>query len=212
MRSYRLSRFFMSLLMMMSLTGCATMLSGTSAEVKIQSAPKNANFIIVSGKVGKLLIMGKKKSELIQRVLKHLKPHLDKKTYRIVRKADLVELMTALIVYAKLDHVPDFVSGDLSGVLNKVPRRVIRSALSSVGIGAMGRAPKRVRLDLGSDYVVIGHAKGHKVDIEEIKTSFNGFVFLNIFNLGIGALIDLATGAYKEIDSTRVKLVMKPRR
>ena len=56
----------------------------------------------------------------------------------------------------------------------------------------------------------MGALEGHRIEVDEIKTSINHFIWLNIFNLGIGALIDVLSGAWLEVDTERLTLNMKP--
>ena len=191
-------------------SGCATLFTGTSAKVFVTSSPEGAGVVVVGGPVGDVLIKGQQASLIAQSFVSLLVESVDEDTAEILRQADMRELLTALVIFARLDRLPEHVPPELAAAIGLIPKPVILTALSLVGVEDYGETPMVADLGLGSSYIVLTFLDDHRIEAVEIETSFNHLVWLNIFNLGLGVIVDVISGAWYEVDTERLTIELKP--
>lgn len=71
--------------------------------------------------------------------------------------------------------------------------------------GMQGTTPFTAKLKKGKSYIATAKKEGHEKAVQSIGTSFNGWVFGNLLFGGIiGLIIDVADGAYLNLDRDNV--------
>ena len=79
--------------------------------------------------------------------------------------------------------------------------------------GLQGTTPSVVTLPKGKGYTVTAVKEGYEKATQSIGTSFNGWFFGNLF-IGwiIGMIIDVADGAYMNLDRESVYFILEPKK
>ncbi len=193
--------------------GCASLFTGTSQKVVIETEPEGATTIVIGSSLGSLLVAASKASTIAQKIFDILDPVLSPETRELLRKIDINELIAFLVMKAKLDHIPPEAvetAKEVVTVLEKLPINIVEKVMDMLGVQDFGVAPLKVELKKGKAVAVIAWAKGHKARVEVIDLRFNFVVLLNIFNLFLGVPIDIITGAWFNLED-KVKIRLRKR-
>ena len=191
--------------------GCATIISGSSQTVTMEAEPEGAILVVVSGTIGKYLIKGAQTSDSAQDVLDILEPHIDPEITSALRQFTFDQLVTWFVVYTRVEDGVSLIPGEVAELLGQIPKPLITEVLSYVGVETYAVAPAAETLDTDSSYIVLGYAEGRAIDTAVIDNSLNPWIFLNVFNLGLGAIVDLLTGAWAELDTDAIRLELGER-
>lgn len=194
-----------------SQVGCATLFTGTSEDLTIESDPPNAVVVVIGGTVGNLLVRASQATSVAQKIFDVLDPHLGTELRETLRKVDLNELIAALGTLARLNRIPTGLVDDVRSVVEKIPRPIAEKAMEVLGLDHVGTTPTKCRIGKGGPTAVIAWAEGHHPRMESVDVRFNWVAVLNVFNFFIGLAIDIPTGAWLEPKTDRLRIRLKKR-
>lgn len=180
----------------MAASGCASIFSGLSQEVRLTSDVEGAQCIVLSGVVGTALSAASGVSDLSQKVFDLMDPVLDTADREMLRKADLNELITYGAIAMSEVEIPKELDSTMR-FLKRVPKRVWKEVMDLFYIVDVGPFPREVDLRRARTTAIVAWAPGYKADVITVHGfRFNFVTLWNILNFGLGFIIDAATGAW----------------
>lgn len=186
-----------------ALVGCATIFSGRSQRVDVVSVPPKATVIIVSGAAASVLKYGTATTHFI----KLFGRYLSERDREFLAQFEFESILTALISeMASKASGPTSQSAQAAQILAEIPPPLKQLILEKIGISEFALAPTSPTLKRGGTYMVIGYMPEKKIALRPIKKDINWVVLWNVLNLGIGAIVDVATGAVWDLQTDPVVL------
>jgi len=191
--------------------GCATIFTGTSDKVLIDCDPEGSTCVVLGGRgIGGLLVTATQINVASRKVIGMIEPHVGAEARGVLEKIDLNELIAALVMMGKLDQVPPEMVTGFRAILKKIPIGTIDDILDALGVQDFGVTPHSVKLHKGGSFGALCFKDGYKARIELVGLRFNWVTLLNIFNFGLGLLIDIPTGAWLNLEE-RVRIHLAKR-
>ncbi|HKS16731.1 MAG TPA: hypothetical protein VJU16_05425 [Planctomycetota bacterium] len=185
-------------------TGCATIFSGTSTKVRIESDPPGANVVVIGGGAASMILKAQETAGLADRILSKLGPHVPKDSMDELRKHSLEDMVGIIALSLTSPMSMGFLSEKTRTAIENLPRPIREAVLDMIGIEETGKTPMSVTLKKGGAYAVVVAPEGKAPKIVGLKTSFDFLVLLNVLNLFIGVPIDILTGAYLDVGPEKV--------
>ena len=196
----RASAAVLGLLITGSQIGCATIFSGRTQKISIETTPPQATVVVVGGTAGTAILRAKDLSDVAKTTLALLEGHVSKKTFNSLELLDSEELITKLVVWLKFDEAPGEADRESSQVFAKIPQTVRDKILSVAGLEEVSVTPTEIELKRGRSYAVVASKSGYQSTISEVKSQFNWITALNVFNLFLGVPVDMITGAWRDLE------------
>lgn len=184
--------------------GCATIFSGTSTKVRIESDPQGAGVVVLGGGTASMILKAQKIAGLADRIIAKLGPHVPKDSMDELRKHTLEEMVGIIALSLTSPMSMGFLSEKTRTAIANIPKPVRDAVLDLIGIEATGQTPMSVTLKKGGSYAVVVAPEGKAPKIVGLKTSFDFLVLLNVLNLFIGVPIDILTGAWFDVGPEKV--------
>lgn len=198
------------LLIGLTTSGCATIFSGTTQDVRIRSNVEDTSCVVLGGYAGSVLATASTVSEVAQAVFDVLDPWLDPEDREALRKVDINEVIAYVGVRAVDAEMPQALKESLA-LLQRVPDRAIRELLDLFAVMDYGPLPRKVELKRARTYAVVAWADGYKARVEVIGIRPNFVTLWNILNFGLGFIVDFLTGAWSNLeDPIKFELVPLP--
>ncbi len=185
-------------------TGCATILSGTSTKVRIESDPPGASVVVLGGGAASMILKAQKIAGLADRIISKLSPHVPKDSMDELRKYSLEDMVGIIALSMTSPMSMSFLSEKTREAMAKIPKPVVDVILDMIGIEETGKTPMSVTLKKGGAYAVVVAPEGRAPKIVGLKTSFDFLVLLNVLNLFIGVPIDILTGAWFDLGPEKI--------
>jgi hypothetical protein len=189
----------------LALTGCATIFTGSSQKITIDTAPQRSVVVVVGSPAAPVLLSLKRSSDISQKVVSILSPFISERAGERLRGLALEELVTRMAAWARLGIVPDYLEGAA------LPAAVQGRLLSVLGIEHVAVSPTTVKLKKGRKYAVLAWQEGHQARLVGIGMKFNFVTLVNVFNLFLGVPIDMLTGAWYNLGPKQLQLVLPVR-
>lgn len=203
-----------SMLPLLLLAGCATVFTGTKQEVPITSSPPGATVVVVSGTAANLALKAKKVSDFKDTLVNGLLGGaLPPEAKAVLLSLSTDELITQLVLWVRAQQVPAAVAGGAAQaqqVLALVPLFLREKVGAYLGISAIEATPFSPKLRKGREYALVTWAPEHRARLLEIDTRFNWVVLLNVFTFGLGAIVDVLTGAWLNLTPQEVAFTLDP--
>jgi len=196
-------------LSILTLSGCATMFSGSSQEIQIDSNEKDTKIIVLGGVIGSVVAKANDQSDAIEQIVEWTTPYIGEEEGKILANLRLEELITALVLKLKLNRTPSGKLGEVADILSSLPPAVTDEVFSYLGLEVYDDAPLNKELKRGRIYAVIGWTDAKGTEVESIDTTFNWATLWNILNFGIGIPIDIWTGAWLKLTPNKVLISYK---
>ena len=185
-------------------TGCASIFSGSSAKIRIESDPSPADVVVIGGGAASMILKAQKIAGLADSIIAKLSPHMPENSMKELRKQSLEDLVGIVALSMASPFSLGFLSEDTRKALANLPKPVKDAVLDLIGIEETGQTPMSVTLKKGAGYAVVV-ARGNQVPkVVGIKTSFDFLVLLNVFNLFLGVPIDILTGAWMDLGPEKI--------
>ena len=185
-------------------TGCASIFSGSSAKIRIESQPGDADVVVIGGGVASMILKAKSVAGLADSIIAKLQPHVPENSMKELKKQSLEDLVGIIALSMTSPFTLGFLSEDTRKALANIPPPVKDAILHLIGIEKTGKTPMTVTLKKGAGYAVVV-ARGNEVPkVVGIKTSFDFLVLLNILNLFLGVPIDILTGAWLDLGPEKI--------
>lgn len=191
--------------------GCATVFTGSSKKVTVETTPPRAKIAVVGGAAGTLIVKAKKYGDLAPRILKLLDPHLSKEARDALALLEVDELITLAAVFLSPTLEGIALPEKVKAELTKLPSSARREVAAILGIDRVGLAPLTCALRNGQDYAVIVYHDGYRAKVSALEAKLNWLVFLNVFNGFLGVPIDLFSGAWREVEPDRLHVTLRKR-
>jgi len=185
-------------------TGCATIFSGTSTKVRIESDVPEASVVVIGGGAASMILKAQKIAGLADRIIAKLSPHVPKESMDELRKHSLEEMVGIIAVSMTSPMSLMFLSEKTRDAIAKIPAPVRDAVLSMIGIEAVGKTPMSVSLKKQGSYAIVVAPEGKAPKIVGLKSSFDFMVLLNVLNLFIGVPVDILTGAWFDLGPEKV--------
>lgn len=198
------------LLLLIAVSGCATIFSGSSQRVSIRATPEDSTIIVLGGATGAAMAKIGKVAYIQRRMLELLSPALSAADREFIAAVGIERFLTSLILEMKTGRMPSDTTQQLAEVFARIPRPLKEKIMGTLGLEAFGVGKLDVVLDRGEIYAVIGWRTGSDLEIRSIDGSFNWATLWNILNLGIGVPIDLYTGAWLKLAPAKLVLELEP--
>lgn len=189
----------------LALSGCATIFTGTSQKVTVETNPPGATVIVVGTPMASVLLAGSKSTEVTRTLLAIVGPLVGDETRRRLEVLDFDVLLTRLALWSR-DRVPP----ELGATAQVLPPEIKRRLVEVIGIQDIGPSPLAVKLRKGRKYAVIAWQEGYVVRTAGIDMEFNWVVLVNVFNAFLGVPIDIITGAWFNLSPSRLQLELRP--
>jgi hypothetical protein len=187
-----------------SQVGCATIFSGTSAKIRIESDPKGADVVVIGGGAASMILKAQKIAGLADSIIAKLSPHVPEGSVKELRKHSFEDIVGIVALSMTSPFSLSFLSEDTRKALANLPKPVKSAILDLIGIEDTGKTPMTVTLDKGAAYAVVVSNGGQVPKVVGIKNSFDFLVLLNVFNLLLGVPIDVLTGAWMDLGPEKV--------
>jgi hypothetical protein len=198
------------LLVGLAASGCASLFSGLSQDVRLTTEVEGAQCIVLGGTVGTALSAVSGVSDLTQKVFDLMDPVLEEGDRASLRQADLNELITYAAMTMSEVEIPSELDSTLR-FLKRVPKRIWRELMDLFSIIDVGPFPREVELRRARTSAIVVWAPGHKADVITVHGfRFNFVTLWNLLNFGFGFLIDAATGAWGKYPSV-IPITLEPR-
>ena len=188
----------------MSTTGCATIFSGTSTKVRIESDPSGANVVVVGGGAASMILKAQKIAGLADRIIAKLGPHVPKDSVDELKKHSLEEMVGIIALSLTSPMSMGFLSEKTRAAINSIPKPIKDAVLDMIGIEEIGHTPMSVNLKKGGAYAIVVAPEGKAPKIVGLKSSFDLLVLLNVLNAFLGVPIDILTGAWMDLGPEKV--------
>jgi hypothetical protein len=185
--------------------GCATVFTGTSQKITVETNPPGATVIVIGSPMASVLLAGGKSTEVTRRVLGVLGPMVSDATRRRLEILDFDELVTRLVLWSR-DRVPPEVEGGAA----MLPPEVKTRLLGVLGVKGVGDAPYSLKLKKGRKYAVIAFQDGYQARTAGIQMKFNWVFVLNVFNAFLLSPVDIVTGAWFKLSPGTLRLELRP--
>jgi hypothetical protein len=200
----------LALILILGVSGCATIFSGSSQKVSIRVTPEDSTIIVLGGATGAALAKIGKVAYIQRRILELLSPAVSAEDREFIAAVGIERFLTTLILEMKTGRVPTDTTQQLAELYARIPRPVKEKIIGTIGLEAFGVGKLDVVLDRGEIYAVIGWRTGSDLKIRSIDGSFNWATLWNILNLGLGVPIDLYTGAWLKLAPAKLELTLTP--
>jgi hypothetical protein len=185
-------------------TGCATIFSGTSSKIRIESDPPQASVVVLGGGAASMILKAQKIAGLADRIIAKLSPHVPQESMDELRRHSLEEMVGIIALSMTSPMSMMFLSEKTREAIAKIPKPVRDAILSMIGIEAVGHTPMSVTLKKGGSYAVVLAPEGKAPKIVGLKTSFDFLVLLNVLNAFLGVPVDILTGAWFDLGPEKV--------
>ena len=184
--------------------GCATIFSGTSTKVRIESEPSGANVVVLGGGAASMILKAQKIAGLADRILDKIGPHVPKESVAELKKHSLEEMVGIIALSLTSPLSMTFLSAETRTAINNIPKPIKDAVLDMIGIEEIGHTPMSVNLKKGGAYAFVVAPEGKAPKIVGLKSSFDLLVLLNVLNLFIGVPVDVLTGAWMDLGPEKV--------
>jgi hypothetical protein len=193
-----------SILLAAGQVGCATIFSGSSTKVRIESDPQGAGVVVIGGGAASMILKAQKIANLADRVLAKLSPHVPSESVNELRMYSLEDMVGIIALSLTSPMSMSFLSENTRAAIAKLPRPVTDAVLDMIGIEETGKTPMSVTLKKGAAYAVVVAPDGKPPKIVGLKTKFDMLVLLNFLNLFLGVPIDILTGAWMDLGPEKI--------
>ena len=187
-------------------SGCATIFTGTSQTIHVATEPAGSYVVVVGTPMAPVILAARNSTATTRKVISLLGPIIPEGARAKLQLLDVDELITKLVVWAKLDKIPP----ELVGHAEHVPAYVRNQLLDLIGVKAFGLSPISPKLKKGQEYAVLTWREGHKARTAAVDMKFNWVVVVNVFNLFLGVPIDILTGAWFNLTPSKIELTLPP--
>ena len=184
--------------------GCATIFSGTSTKVRIESEPSGAGVVVIGGGAASMILKAQRIANLADKILAKLGPSISKESVDELKKYSLEDMVGIIALSLTSPLSMGFLSEKTRMALAGIPKPIRDAVLDMIGIEETGQTPMSVTLKKGGAYAVVVAPEGKPPKIVGLKTSFDFLVLLNVLNLFIGVPIDILTGAYLDLGPEKI--------
>ena len=184
--------------------GCATIFSGTSSKIRIESAPPGADVVVIGGGTASMVLKAQKIAGIADKILAQLGPHVPKDSIAELRKHSLEDMVGIIALSLSSPMSMSFLSEKTRAAIASIPAPVREAVLDMIGIEETGKTPMSVTLKKGSAYAVVVAPSGKAPKIVGLKNEFDFTVLLNVLNLFIGVAVDALTGAWFDVGPEKV--------
>lgn len=185
-------------------TGCATIFSGTSKKVRIESDPPGAGVVVIGGGTASMILKAQKIANLADKIIAELGPHVPKDSVAELKKYSLEDMVGIIALSMTSPFSMSFLSENTRTALAKIPKPIKDVILDMIGIEETGKTPMSVTLKKGGAYAVVVAPEGKVPKVVGLKTSFDFLVLLNVLNLFLGVPVDILAGAWFDLGPDRV--------
>jgi hypothetical protein len=188
-----------------SQVGCATIFSGTSSKIRIESNPSGANVVVIGGGTASMILKAKQIAGIADKILAQLGPHVPKDSIAELKKHSLEDMVGIIALSLSNPLSMGFLSENTRAAIASVPAPVREAVLDMIGIEETGKTPMSVTLDKGvAAYAIVVAPEGKAPKIVGLKNEFDFIVLLNVLNLFIGVAVDALTGAWFDVGPEKV--------
>ena len=187
-----------------SQVGCATIFSGSSSKIRIESDPKGADVVVIGGGAASMILKAQKLAGLADSIIAKLSPHVPENSVKELRKHSFEDIVGIVALSMASPFSLGFLSEDTRKALAALPKPVKSAILDLIGIEETGKTPMTVTLDKGAAYAVVVARGNQAPKVVGLKNSFDFLVLLNVFNLLLGVPIDVLTGAWMDLGPEKV--------
>jgi len=206
----RTSRPLLAMTSMVLCSSCATILTGNRTAVSFASDPPGASIVVIRGPAAEVASQARDFGLLREQVMQVISPFVPAQVRPLLDRTSPDELLTQLVLWTKLGEVPpEWVSGT-GNALDKLPEPVAEQLGDLLGIEALSAAPSRIELKKGEERAVIAWQKGRHAKLLTIDTRFNWVTLLDVFTLGIGLIVDVASGAWFDLEPRELHFSLQP--
>jgi len=195
---------------MLLCSGCATILTGNRTAVSFASDPPGANVVVIRGPAAEVASQAHDFGLLREQVMQVISPFVPAQVRPILERTSPDELLTQLVLWTKLGEVPPEWVAATGNALDKLPEPVAEQLGDLLGIEALAKAPARIELKKGEERAVIAWKKGRHAKLLTIDTRFNWVTLLDVFTLGIGLIVDVADGAWFDLEPRELQFSLPP--
>lgn len=190
--------------------GCATVLSGYRQKIGFVSDPTAAEVVVIGGPVGEYILDAKKQSDRVQAavwLLKKVAPESYAPGIEKLERLSADELVPKLALWLRFNRVPEELAslGPFA-----IPATAETALMEMLGIGPSGTTPYEGYLRKGTRYAVIAWKDGCHGKIVPTDESFNWLFLLNILNAFLLCPVDIASGAWFDVEPERVEIRLEP--
>jgi hypothetical protein len=186
------------------LTGCATIFSGTSTKVRIESDPSGAGVVVIGGGTASMILKAQKIANLADKIIAKLGPHVSSESVNELKKYSLEDMVGIIALSMTSPFSMSFLSEKTRTALTNLPQPVKDVVLDMIGIEETGKTPMSVTLKKKGAYAVVVAPEGKVPKVVGMKSSFDFLVLLNVLNLFLGVPVDILTGAWFDIQPDKV--------
>lgn len=201
-----------ALLTLTTLSSCATIFTGTRQSVGIDSNPPGATIVAMGGSFAQLVARAKNIEGIKETVVSLMRPWLSPQVLAVLDVMTLDELLTQLVLFLKpIEGPPAVVLKEAAALFAALPGGVRDEISNRLGFEGLGFTPTQVELKKGAPHLLISFQAGRAARLFVIGTKFNFVVLFDIFTLGIGLIVDVATGAWLNLTPTTIDCELPPR-
>lgn len=184
--------------------GCATIFSGTSTKVRVESDPPGAGVVVIGGGAASMILKAQKIAGLADKIIARLGPHVPNDSVAELKRYSLEDMVGIIALGLTSPMSMTFLSENTRKAIASVPPPVRDAVLDMIGIEETGRTPMSVTLKKGAAYAVVVAPEGRAPKIVGLKTKFDFLVLLNVLNLFLGVPVDILTGAWMDVGPDKV--------
>ncbi len=199
----------LALIVIVAVSGCATIFSGSSQKVSIRITPEDSTIMVFGGATGAALAKIGKVAHVQRRILELLSPALTAEDREFIAAVGIERFLTNLVLEVKTGRMPTDTTQQLAEIYARIPRPLKEKLVGAIGLEAFGVGRLDVELDRGEIYAVIGWRTGSDLKIKSIDGKFNWTTLWNIFNGGLGVPVDLYTGAWLKLAPSNLALELE---
>jgi len=185
-------------------TGCATIFSGSSTKVRIESNPSGANVVVLGGGAASMILKAQKIAGLADRIISKISPHVPKDSVDELKKHSLEDMVGIIALSLTSPMSMMFLSEKTRTAINNIPKPIKDAVLDMIGIEEIGHTPMSVTLKKGGAYAIVVAPEGKAPKIVGLKSSFDFLVLLNVLNAFLGVPVDILTGAWMDLGPEKV--------
>lgn len=192
-------------------SGCASILTGIRQDVLVDAQPPGATVVVVGGLPASVALTSEEvfglKDTLVTLLGSNLPPPTRARLLALTPDALVTVLVTSLQLGQRLPADKAQAFGD---TIELIPGPVRDRLSDYLGLETMGAAPRTVTLGKGRPWALVAFKEGHGARLLTIKTKFNWVTLLNILTLGLGAIVDVLTGAWRNLAVEELHFSLDP--
>lgn len=192
-------------------SGCASILTGIRQDVLVDAVPPGATVVVVGGLPASVALTTEEISGVKDTLVSLLGSNLPPVTRARLLALTPDALVTVLVTSLQLDkRLPGEKAQAFGETLELIPGPVRDRLSDYLGLETMGAAPRTVTLGKGRPWALVAFKEGHGARLLTIKTKFNWVTLLNVLTLGLGAIVDVLTGAWRNLAVDELHFSLDP--